>query len=163
MIAAYFGHVRHPGAWLRTVTGGAATYPLIVLFGLNAVDELDRTAFGILVPEIREDFGLDLQGMLTLIAFVSLCALALQVPIAMLADRHNRVRIAWIGAAAWAMFSLGTGLATGVVFLAIMRAGSGIGKAVVDPTHNSLISDYYEPSVRPRVFSAQKVSSVTGL
>ena len=159
---AFLSHVRHPGAWLRSVTGGAATYPLVVLFGLNAVDELDRTAFGILVPEIRDDFGLDLQGMLTLIAFVSLCALALQVPIAMLADRHNRVRIAWIGAAAWAMFSLGTGLATGVVLLAIMRAGSGIGKAVVDPTHNSLLSDYYEPAVRPRVFSAHRAANAVG-
>ncbi len=159
---AFLQHVRHPGAWLRSVTGGAATYPLIVLFGLNAVDELDRTAFGILVPEIREDFGLDLQGMLSLIAFVSLCALALQVPIAMLADKYNRVRIAWIGAAAWAMFSLGTGLASGVVILAIMRAGSGVGKAVVDPTHNSLLSDYYEPSVRPRVFSAHRAANAVG-
>ncbi|WP_436795894.1 MFS transporter [Actinospongicola halichondriae] len=162
MIRSFLGHARHPGTWLKTVTGGAPTYPLIVLFGLNAVDELDRTAFGILVPEIREDFGLDLQGMLTLIAFVSLCALALQVPIAMLADRYNRVRIAWIGAAAWAMFSLGTGLATGVIFLAIMRAGSGVGKAVVDPTHNSLISDYYEPAVRPGVFSAHRAANAVG-
>ena len=159
---SFLSNVRHPGVWLRSVTGGAATYPLVVLFGLNAVDELDRTAFGILVPEIRDDFGLDLQGMLTLIAFVSLCALALQVPIAMLADRYNRVRIAWIGAAAWAMFSLGTGVATGVVMLAIMRAGSGIGKAVVDPTHNSLLSDYYEPSVRPRVFSAHRAANAVG-
>ncbi len=107
--------VRHPGEWLRSVTGGAPVYPLVVLFGLNAVDELDRTAFGILVPEIRDEFGLDLQGVLTLIAFVSLCALVLQVPIAMLADRYNRVRLAWIGAAAWAVFSLGTGFATGIV------------------------------------------------
>lgn len=162
MNRTFLGHVRHPGRWLRSVTGGAATYPLVVLFGLNAVDELDRTAFGILVPEIRDDFGLDLQGMLTLIAFVSLCALALQVPIAMLADRYNRVRIAWIGAAAWAMFSLGTGLATGVVVLAIMRAGSGVGKAVVDPTHNSLLSDYYEPAVRPKVFSAHRAANAVG-
>lgn len=162
MIGAFVRHVRHPGAWLRTVTGGAATYPLVVLFGLNAVDELDRTAFGILVPEIREDFGLDLQGMLTLIAFVSLCALVLQVPIGMLADRYNRVRIAWIGAAAWAMFSLGTGLATGVVALAIMRSGSGVGKAVVDPTHNSLLSDYYEPAVRPGIFSAHRAANAVG-
>lgn len=162
MIASFLHHVRHPGEWLRSVTGGAATYPLVVLFGLNAVDELDRTAFGILVPEIREDFGLDLQGMLTLIAFVSLCALVLQVPIAMLADRYNRVRIAWIGAAAWAVFSLGTGLATGVVALAIMRSGSGVGKAVVDPTHNSLLSDYYEPAVRPGVFSAHRAANAVG-
>ncbi|HAS11920.1 MAG TPA: hypothetical protein DCS55_15600 [Acidimicrobiaceae bacterium] len=152
----------HPKQSLLSITDGAPIYPLIVLFGLNAVDELDRTAFGILVPEIRDEFGLDLQGVLTLIAFVSLCALTLQVPIAMLADKYNRVRIAWIGAAAWAVFSLGTGFATGIVFLALMRAGSGIGRAVVDPTHNSLIADYYEPSIRPRVFSAHRAANAVG-
>ena len=154
--------VRHPKASLLSITDGAPFYPLFVLFGLNAVDELDRTAFGILVPEIRDEFGLDLQGVLTLIAFVSLCALTLQVPIAMLADKYNRVRIAWIGAAAWAFFSLGTGFATGIVFLALMRAGSGVGRAVVDPTHNSLIADYYEPGIRPRVFSAHRAANAVG-
>lgn len=154
--------VRHPGRWLSTITGGEPIYPLIVLFGLNAVDELDRTAFGILVPEIRDHFGLNLQGILTLIALVSLGALLLQVPIAWAADRYNRVRIAWIGAAAWAMFSLGTGLATTVVVLGVMRAGSGIGKAVVDPTHNSLIADYYPPPVRPQVFSFHRAANAVG-
>ena len=154
--------IAHPKQSLLSITGGAPIYPLIVLFGLNAVDELDRTAFGILVPEIRDEFGLDLQGVLTLIAFVSLCALSLQVPIAMLADKYDRVRIAWIGAAAWAVFSLGTGFATAIVFLALMRAGSGIGRAVVDPTHNSLIADYYEPSIRPRVFSAHRAANAVG-
>jgi ABC-type branched-subunit amino acid transport system ATPase component/sugar phosphate permease len=154
--------VAHPKQALLGITNGAPVYPLIVLFGLNAVDELDRTAFGILVPEIREDFGLDLQGVLTLIAFVSICALTLQVPIAMLADRYDRVKIAWIGAAAWAVFSLGTGLAGTIVILALMRAGSGIGRAVVDPTHNSLIADYYEPSIRPKVFSAHRSANAVG-
>src|SRR6187397_2119363 len=94
------------------ITMGQPIFPLIVLFGLNAVDELDRTAFAVLLPNIRDAFGLNLQGVLTLIAVVSLGALLLQVPVANLADRSNRVRIAWIGAAVWGLFSLMTGLAT---------------------------------------------------
>jgi len=161
-LATSWDAVRHPARSLDRITGGGPVYPLIVLFGLNAVDELDRTAFGILVPEIRDEFGLDLATVLGLVAFVSVCALALQVPIAMLADRFDRVRIAWIGAAAWAFFSLGTGLAGGLVALALVRAGSGIGRAVVDPTHNSLLADYYEPAVRPRVFSAHRAANAVG-
>ncbi|MGV3758255.1 MAG: hypothetical protein ACO1PW_01775, partial [Actinomycetota bacterium] len=84
--------------WLHSVTGGQAWYPLVELFGLNAVDELDRTAFGVLLPEIRDEFGPDLQGILTLVGLVSLVALLLQVPIAAYADRTNRVRLAWVGA-----------------------------------------------------------------
>ena len=54
------------------ITGAAPFFPLFVLFGLNAVDELDRTAFGVLVPEIRDHFHLDLQGVLTVEALVPL-------------------------------------------------------------------------------------------
>jgi branched-chain amino acid transport system ATP-binding protein len=148
--------------WLNGVVAGGPVYPIVVLFGLNAVDELDRTAFAVLLPEIRDDFGLDTQGVLTLIAFVSLGALLLQVPIAQLADRTKRVRIAWIGAAAWAVFSLLTGMATSLWLLAVARSGSGIGKAVVDPTHNSLIADYYAPEARPRVYSLHRAANAVG-
>ena len=35
------------------------------------------------------------------------------------------------------------GLATGVVVLCIARSGSSIGKAVIDPTHNSLSGEHH--------------------
>ncbi len=148
--------------WLLGITGGAAVFPLLVLFGLNAVDELDRTAFAVLVPNIRDAFGLNLTGLLALVAVVSVVALSLQVPIAAYSDRHNRVRITWIGALAWAFFSLLTGLAWSIVVLGIARAGSGIGKAVVDPTHNSLIADYYDIPSRPRVYSFHRAANAVG-
>jgi branched-chain amino acid transport system ATP-binding protein len=148
--------------WLHSVTGGEAWYPLVVLFGLNAVDELDRTAFGVLLPEIRDEFGLDLQGILTLVGMVALGALLLQVPIAALADRTNRVRLAWLGAAAWGICSLLTGMATTLWMLGIARAGSGIGKAVVDPTHGSLLADWYAPEHRSKVFSFHRAANAVG-
>ena len=148
--------------WMYGITGGAAIYPIIVLFGLNAVDELDRTAFAVLLPNIRDEFGLDLTGLLALIAAVSFVALVLQIPIASYSDRHNRVRITWIGALAWAFFSLLTGLAWSIIVLGIARAGSGIGKAVVDPTHNSLIADWYDIPSRPRVYSFHRAANAVG-
>jgi hypothetical protein len=63
--------VRHPMLWLRDVCGGEAAFPLVVLFGLNAVDELDRAAFGILLPEIRDHFDVDLQTVLGLVALAA--------------------------------------------------------------------------------------------
>jgi branched-chain amino acid transport system ATP-binding protein len=147
---------------MHVITGGAAAFPLIVLFGLNAVDELDRTAFAVLLPNIRDEFGLSLSGVLGLVGVVSFGALLLQVPIASLADRSNRVRIAWIGALVWGVFSFMTGLASTLVILAIARSGSGIGKAVVDPTHNSLIADYYDIGSRPRVYSFHRAANAVG-
>jgi branched-chain amino acid transport system ATP-binding protein len=148
--------------WLREITGGEPAYPLLVLFGLNAVDELDRTAFGILLPEIREQFELDLQAALSVIGLIAGIALCLQIPIAHYADRAPRVRLALLGAAAWAAFSVGTGFAWTIWFLTVMRAGSGVGKAVVDPTHNSLLADLYAPEHRPKVFSFHRAANAVG-
>ena len=153
---------RHPGGWLRDICGGEAAFPLVVLFGLNAVDELDRTAFGILLPNIRDEFHLDNTKVLGLVALASVAALALQVPIAQYADRSRRVPLAILGAVVWAMFSGLTGLATGVIVLTIARSGSSIGKAVIDPTHNSLIADYYPINSRSRVFSTHRAANAVG-
>ena len=145
------------------IVGDGPAYPLFILFGLNAVDELDRTAFAILTPEIRDEFGLGFQGLLTLVAVVLAFSLALQVPIAGLADKMNRVHLAIIGALAWATFSFMTGLATSIVFLAFMRSGSAIGKGVIDPTHNSLLADWYAPNQRPAVFSFHRAGNSVGI
>jgi branched-chain amino acid transport system ATP-binding protein len=153
---------RHPGVWLDDVCGGEAAFPLVVLFGLNAVDELDRTAFGILLPNIRDEFHLDNTKVLGLVALVSVAALALQVPIAQYADRSRRVPLAIAGAVAWALFSGLTGLATGVIMLTIARSGSAIGKAVIDPTHNSLIADYFPINSRSKVFSVHRAANAVG-
>ena len=136
--------------------------PLLILFGLNLTDELDRSAFGILLPEIRDDFNLDNSGILGLVALSAAAALLLTVPIAAWADRSNRVRIALLGAAAWACFSVGTGMAFAAWFLVVMRSGSAIGQAVNFPTHNSLLSDYYEPKVRPRIYSLHRSANAIG-
>ena len=158
----FVGHVAHPMEWLRGVCGGESAFPLVVLFGLNAVDELDRTAFAILLPNIRDHFNLDNTKVLTLVALASVASLALQVPIAQFADRSKRVPLAIAGAMVWAFFSGMTGLATGIVILTIARSGSSIGKAVIDPTHNSLLADYYPIETRSKVFSTHRAANAIG-
>ena len=154
--------IRHPRRALDELTGPGPVYALLILFGLNAVDELDRTAFGILLPEIRDEFGLDLTSILALIAVVAAGALVLQIPIAQYADRHKRVPVALGGAVVWGIFSVMTGLVSTVFLLGVARAGSGIGKAVVDPTHNSLLADYYPPHNRPGVYSFHRAANAVG-
>jgi branched-chain amino acid transport system ATP-binding protein len=162
LLVRFFSGLRHPVTWLRDLTGDEPIYPLLILFGLNAADELDRTAFAVLIPNIQEAFGLDISGILTVVGLVTLCGLLLQIPIAHFADRAPRVRLALIGASVWALFSVGTGLAVTVLMLGLMRTGSGVGKAVVDPTHNSLISDYYSVEKRPRVYSFHRAANAFG-
>lgn len=144
------------------VTMGAPAFPLMVLFGLNAVDELDRTAFAVLLPDIRDHFGLSDSQALLLVAVSTIAVIFIEVPLSFYCDRRNRVRIATTGAALWALFSLGTGLAVSVTMLLAMRIGAGGGRAVVNPTHSSLLSDYYEPAARVKVFAAHRLGNSVG-
>lgn len=144
------------------VTLGAPAFPLAVLFGLNAVDELDRTAFAVLLPDIRDAFGLSDSGALALVAATTIAVIVIEVPLSFYCDRRNRVRIATVGAAIWALFSVGTGFAVSVAMLIAMRIGAGGGRAVVTPTHSSLLSDYYEPAARVKVFSAHRQANSVG-
>jgi hypothetical protein len=75
------------------ITLGAPAFPLVVLFGLNAVDELDRTAFAVLLPNIRDHFGLSDAGALALVAATTIAVLFIEVPLSFYCDRRNRVRI----------------------------------------------------------------------
>jgi branched-chain amino acid transport system ATP-binding protein len=149
-------------ARLTRLTGGGPVLALLVLFTINALDQAGRDGFGVVLPEIRREFGLSLTGILTLIAIVSLGSLALQVPIASLADRTNRVRLMWLGALGWSVFTLFTGLAPTLLVLILARSGVGAGKAVLDPTHNSLLADYYDIDARPRVFSFHRAGLAAG-
>lgn len=147
---------------LSAITLGAPAGPLMVLFGLNAVDELDRTAFAVLLPDIRDHFGLTDAQALAMVAATTIAVIFIEIPLSFYCDRRNRVRIATTGAAIWAIFSVGTGLSVSVLMLVLMRIGAGSGRAVVNPTHSSLLSDYYEPAARVKVFAAHRQANSVG-
>lgn len=154
---------RFLGEWRPSaVTLGAPTFPLLVLFGLNAVDELDRTAFSVLLPDIRDHFELSNAEILSIVSIASIAILLLEIPLSFYCDRHNRVRIATVGAAMWALFSVGTGLSISVAMLVLMRLGAGTGRAIVTPTHNGLLSDWYPPETRLKVFSFHRLANSVG-
>jgi ABC-type branched-subunit amino acid transport system ATPase component/predicted MFS family arabinose efflux permease len=148
--------------WKQRTTQGAPFYPLGVLFGLNMADELDRTAFGVLLPEIRDHFGLDNNGILTVVSLSLVAALILALPIGFYADRWRRTRIAGAGAAVWSGFSLLTAAANNIWVLGAARTGAGLGRAVNDPVHNSLLADYYDIPARPRVYAVHRYANALG-
>jgi branched-chain amino acid transport system ATP-binding protein len=147
--------------------GGAAWFPVAVLCGLHFVDEMDRSAYGLLLPNIRDHFGLSNTGVLSVVAVALGCALLLTVPVAGWADRADRTRLALFGAALGALFSLTTGLSVAVWMLVISRSGAALGQSFVLPTHNSLLADYVPIEARPRAFAlhrgAQSAGGLAGL
>ncbi|HEX4777032.1 MAG TPA: MFS transporter [Acidimicrobiia bacterium] len=148
--------------WFASLGGGAALYPLVVLFGLATVEQFDQRAFDVLLPNIRDAFGLNTQAILAVVGLTGAAALVIAVPIGFYADRLSRVRIAVYGAIAWGVFSVLTGFAPTLWVLGIARAGSGLGGATIVPTHNSLLSDYYDINARPNVYAAHRAAYAVG-
>ena len=141
---------------LAKLGGGASLFPLGVLFGIELLDQATQSAFNILTPNIRDAFHLTNAGILLIVAIAGAAALACTLPIAVLADRTNRVRIALVGALVGAAFSIGLGVAQGIIVATIMLVGISMGQAVIFPTHNSLLADYYPVPARPRIYSAHR-------
>ncbi|GII00231.1 MFS transporter [Planobispora takensis] len=152
---------------LGAVTAGAPAFPLALLFGLNAVDEIDRLAFATLSPEIRDAFGLSDTEIGAIGSIVSVFVLLAALPLGYLSDRVNRVRLVAGAALLWGTMSVLTGLVTTVALLFAVRMLAGLGRVSNEVVHSSLLTDYYPPRVHPRVFQlhrlANPLSQVSGI
>jgi MFS family permease len=119
---------------------------LVVVYTLNF---LDRQLIAVLAEPIRKDLQLtDTQlGMLGGIYFAAFYTF-FGIPVGWLADRTKRIWIMSGACAMWSLFTMGCGLASNFVQLAVMRMGVGIGEAGGSPPSYSLISDYFPPKER---------------
>jgi ABC-type branched-subunit amino acid transport system ATPase component/predicted MFS family arabinose efflux permease len=136
----------------RSFLGGASAAPLALLMGIDAIGEVDRIAFGVLLPEIRDWFGVSLTVALTLQTVSSLIIIALAVPMGFLADRWPRVKLTVIGLVGFGVVAFFTGLAPTLTTLAVIRLGAGLVR-IVSPSTQSLLADFYPLDVRTPVFS----------
>ena len=151
---------------LDDITGSAAAWPLLVLFGLNIVDELDQNAFGLLAPRIRETFDLTETEFISIASISGALVIMLIVPVGRLADRHNRTRMTVVAAGLWGGFTLLTGVAGFIALLPLLvasRLGAGLGRVMNEPVHASLLADYYPPSVHGRVYSLHRLANPIGV
>ena len=159
---SWLSGVRHPVRWLHETTGDGPLAALLVLFGINAVDELARVAIAVSGPTIADSFGVGVNGVAVPFVLAFATALGLAVPIATFADRGNRVRLAVLGGIVFSIFSVFVGLAWTVWVLAIAMAGMQVGKAFIEPSHTSLLSDYFPVDRRPRVFAFYRGGNALG-
>ena len=145
----------------KVVTGGAPVMPLLVLATLNLLDGFDDATIGVLLPEIRDYFGVSI-SMITLVTSVTfILGLALAVPMGFAADRWNRVWMTVVGTVIWSAMALFSGLSWTFFTLVAFRLGAGVGK-VLAPSQQSLLADYYPPSARGAVFSFHQLANRMG-
>ncbi len=123
---------------------------LAMLFCVGTINFVDRQLLSVLVEPIRADMQFsDTQfGLLTGLAFALFYA-AMGVPVAMIADRWNRVKLIGIACVVWSGFTAACGLVSNFWQLALMRFGVGAGEAGGTAPSLSVIADLYPPDRRP--------------
>jgi ABC-type branched-subunit amino acid transport system ATPase component/MFS family permease len=150
------------GKGLSAITAGAPALPLLVLFGLNFVDEFDRVAFAAVISEIRDAFDLSDEGIQRVAGLAGLATLLLSLPMGFFADRFNRVRMSVIAAGLWGVCAAFTGIVPTVWLLFIVRLGAGVGRIINEVVHPSLLSDLYPRKSHPRVFGLHRMANSLG-
>lgn len=124
---------------------------LAVVYGFNF---LDRQLLSILAGPVKQELHLsDTQlGMLTGLTF-ALFYTVFGIPVAMLADRGNRVRIVALACGLWSLFSAASGFASNFLTLSLARIGVGVGEAGCSPPSYSIIADYFPAEKRGRALA----------
>ena len=123
---------------------------LLMLFLVGTINFVDRQLLSVLVEPIRAELHLsDTQfGLLTGLAFALFYA-GMGVPVAILADRWNRVELIALACLVWSAFTALTGKVTSFTQLALIRFGVGAGEAGGTAPSLSVVSDLFPPHRRP--------------
>lgn len=131
------------------VSASYGRYALALLVAIYTVNFLDRQIINSIGESIKNDLHLtDAQiGALGGIFFAFVYTV-LGIPIAKLADKHNRPLIMTLSLAMWSGFTVLSGVAKNYGLLAFARAGVGIGEAGCSPTAHSLLADYFPKEKR---------------
>ena len=120
------------------------TYVLIALTLIYTLNFIDRTLLTVVAQPLMNELGLsDSQfGFLYGPPFALFYA-AMGIPLAMWADRANRVMVISICVVIWSLMTALCGFASSFIWLVIFRIGVAIGEAGGTPPANSIITDYY--------------------
>ena len=130
---------------------------LVMLFLVGTINFVDRQLLSILVEPIRAEMQFsDTQfGLLTGLAFALFYA-AMGIPMAMVADRWNRIKLIGIACVVWSGFTAACGMVSNFWQLAAMRFGVGAGEAGGTAPSLSVLAEYYPPAQRPLVIACSR-------
>jgi MFS transporter, Spinster family, sphingosine-1-phosphate transporter len=135
------------------LTRQAAAYGLGLMTLLNFVNYIDRYILPAVAPRIKEALSLT-DTELGFLGSAFLFSYFLTSPIfGWLGDRFSRTRLMAVGVAIWSLATAGGGFARSLTQMLFARGSVGVGEASYAAISPALISDYYPPDRRGRVFA----------
>ena len=150
------------GPPFRDIVRTGGWYPLAVLTGLNAVDELERAVLGVFGPNIKRYFGIDNATLGAIVGVQVLAVVLLAVPVGYLGTKIDRARILRWSVAIWSMFSVAIAFAVTLPLFFLGVFGIGVSKSSSEPVGKSLLTDYYPPMGWNRVLAVHSAANPLG-
>jgi MFS family permease len=124
-----------------------STLPLVLLLtAILFISYIDRGNLATAAPLLKAELGLDAGRFGLLMSAFYWTYVACMVPAGWACERFGPHRVLTAGAALWALATLLTGLAGGVLSLLLLRLLLGVGESVVFPASSSLIARYVPPA-----------------
>ncbi|WP_116364693.1 spinster family MFS transporter [Parahaliea mediterranea] len=140
-----------------------AHYALALLLLAYILSFVDRNVMAVLIGPIRDEFAIsDFQYSLLHGFAFSMFYIVLGLPIARLADRHNRVRIISVGIFLWSLMTCLCGAARSFGTLFMARIGVGVGEAALSPAAFSLLSDLFPKEKLARALAIYSLGITLG-
>jgi ABC-type branched-subunit amino acid transport system ATPase component/predicted MFS family arabinose efflux permease len=136
---------------------------LLILCLSSLFLRIDDAALGVLLPSIRAEFGVSLTFFTAVGSLVGVVAIGLQLPFGYLADRVERVRLLRLGTLLTAGSVAAQGAVPSVTTLVGARVVTGVGQGITTPASFPLMTDWFRPTSRTRVFGIYLAAAQLGL
>lgn len=134
---------------------------LMLLFLFSLLHQADKLLIGPLTSKIMDEFHIN-EAQMGFAISSSIVVAGILYPIwGFLSDRLNRAKLISLASFIWGTTTWFSAVARSYGFFVVTRASTGIDDAAY-PGMYSLISDYFSPTARSRVFSVLKITYSLG-
>jgi MFS family permease len=136
---------------------------LAIIIYATFLNFFDAAAFGLLVEDIKKDFGLSNTAMGLLGGPVNVAFFVIvMLPLSRMADIYPRKYVLAIGALLIAVLNAAGGFAMGFASLALTRMLVGAGGGAHAPGAYSMLADYFPPEKRKWPFALLQIGFIGG-
>ncbi len=145
-----------------TVGGKARLRVVLLLGGVLSLQSADTGTVGALAPQLERAFHIGNTEVGLLITASSLVAAASSLPMGVLVDRTNRVRLLVVTVSLWSVCMAASGLATDYGVLLVTRLALGAVIAAAGPAVASLTGDLFPAMERSRIYGMVLTGELLG-
>ncbi|HLY48492.1 MAG TPA: MFS transporter [Solirubrobacteraceae bacterium] len=135
---------------------------MFLLACVLGLDTADVGSVGAIAAKLEHALSISNTQLGLLAAAPSICAAVITLPMGILTDRTNRVRLLWITMLAWSAAQAFSGFSQSFEMLLLIRIGLGAATAAATPAVASLVGDLFPGGERGRIWGLILSGEVVG-